>query len=431
MPVRDGRCEPARWSGLLFLLFFFLVAGDVQAQSASRADRWRQLRLQKAQRLHPYRPGRIEAMTLFVEENRVIERLSAGYKGFHPVIGGVSTGSGFGVGLSFSQPQSPGATYFTATGAITVLGYRLLRGTAGYGRGPWFVRGYAWLRDFPRETYFGLGPNSAAEARTNYSVDDRTFGGVIGARPGSGVLLAAEVSHFDMDLGPGENEDVPSIEQLFRDDDTPGLTRQPGFVIFGGRLVVDTRNLFDFWDIERRYAPTVDPLAKRSGNPDRGSFLSFAVTRYLDQDDGEFDFLRYEVEIQQYLRFNHGHRMLAFRHFSSFSHADEDARVPFYLMRTIGGPNSLRGFRDFRFRDRHALLFNLEYRWQAWSGLDGALFADAGKVFSRTSGWNLRDLETSYGVGLRFNTAGSVLMRIDLARSREGARLNVKVGQVF
>ena len=55
-------------------------------------------------------------------------------------------------------------------------------------------------------------------------------------------------------------------------------------------------------------------------------------------------------------------------------------QVPFYLMPTLGGNDSLRGFRDYRFRGPHALLLQGEYRFEIWSGLDGALFYDAGKV---------------------------------------------------
>ena len=57
--------------------------------------------------------------------------------------------------------------------------------------------------------------------------------------------------------------------------------------------------------------------------------------------------------------------------------------MPFYLMPTLGGNDTLRGFREYRFRGPHAILRRREYRWEIWSGLDGALFYDAGKVANR------------------------------------------------
>ena len=54
--------------------------------------------------------------------------------------------------------------------------------------------------------------------------------------------------------------------------------------------------------------------------------------------------------------------------------------MPFYLMPTLGGNDTLRGFRAYRFRGPHAMLLQGEYRFELWSGLDAALFYDAGKV---------------------------------------------------
>jgi outer membrane protein assembly factor BamA len=61
--------------------------------------------------------------------------------------------------------------------------------------------------------------------------------------------------------------------------------------------------------------------------------------------------------------------------------------MPFYFMPTLGGNDTLRGFREYRFRGPHAILAQGEYRWEIWSGLDGALFYDAGKVADRREIW--------------------------------------------
>ncbi len=64
--------------------------------------------------------------------------------------------------------------------------------------------------------------------------------------------------------------------------------------------------------------------------------------------------------------------------------------VPFYFQRTLGGPDDLRGFRQFRFRDRNMLLLQAEYRWEIFTAVDGAIFYDAGKVASRIEDLELR-----------------------------------------
>ena len=93
------------------------------------------------------------------------------------------------------------------------------------------------------------------------------------------------------------------------------------------------------------------------------------------------------------------------------------------MMPTLGGSTSLRGFREFRFRDKNIFMINGEYRFEAFSGLDMALFADWGDVGSTWSDIDFRDLKSDVGIGFRFNTYKSVILRFDIARSKqEGVR---------
>ena len=106
--------------------------------------------------------------------------------------------------------------------------------------------------------------------------------------------------------------------------------------------------------------------------------------------------------------------------------------MPFFFMPTLGGNDTLRGFREYRFRGPHAILAQAEYRWEIWSGFDGALFYDAGKVADQRSDLNFKDLESDYGFGFRFNTNNGVMFRVDAAfGSKDGNHLYIVVGGVF
>ena len=94
--------------------------------------------------------------------------------------------------------------------------------------------------------------------------------------------------------------------------------------------------------------------------------------------------------------------------------------VPFYYQPTLGGSQELRGFREFRFRDRNSLSLTAEYRWEAAWLLDGALFVDAGKVARERADLNFRDLDVSYGFGFRVHSNSAFVARLDFAFSREG-----------
>jgi len=71
-------------------------------------------------------------------------------------------------------------------------------------------------------------------------------------------------------------------------------------------------------------------------------------------------------------------------------------------------------------RDQNSLVMSAEYRWEASWMLDAAVFVDAGKVAATRGDLNLRDLATSYGVGLRVHSNSAFVARLDLAFSREG-----------
>ena len=82
--------------------------------------------------------------------------------------------------------------------------------------------------------------------------------------------------------------------------------------------------------------------------------------------------------------------------------------MPFYFKPTLGGSTSHRGFNDFRFRDDAVVYLNAEYRWEAFSGLDMALFSDWGNVASNVGQIKLYEVENAYGIGFRFNSHKAV-----------------------
>jgi outer membrane protein assembly factor BamA len=137
------------------------------------------------------------------------------------------------------------------------------------------------------------------------------------------------------------------------------------------------------------------------------------------------------MEAQQYFPFFNQRRVIAVRGKLEMTDANSDQQIPFYLLPVVGGSEDLRGYREFRYRDRDSLVFNLEYRWEAFSGLDLALFGDAGNVFPKAGDIQLDKLKTSYGLGFRFNTDRSVFWRIDIGFSPEGTRTFVKFNHVF
>ena len=115
--------------------------------------------------------------------------------------------------------------------------------------------------------------------------------------------------------------------------------------------------------------------------------------------------------------------MLALFVKSRFTYAGRDDRiVPFYGQPQLGGNFELRGFNQYRFSDNNAFIAAIEHRWYAFTGLEMALFVDAGKTVSEKGRIDLSNLNYSGGIGFRARVQDAIVLRFDLATSREGFR---------
>ena len=119
------------------------------------------------------------------------------------------------------------------------------------------------------------------------------------------------------------------------------------------------------------------------------------------------------------------------RRFASTCDASTGSVVPFYLLPSLGGKNTLRGYLDYRFHDRHMQAFSAESRWGLFTHLDAAIFADFGKVAATRGDLNFKDLKTSYGAGLRLHNRTYTFARLDFGRSTEGWRILAQMSDPF
>ena len=153
-----------------------------------------------------------------------------------------------------------------------------------------------------------------------------------------------------------------------------------------------------------------------------GGLYRFAYEEFnpLQGDGGTFGFAR--TEIVQHLPIMRETWVVSLRARTESIVRKSDV-VPFFLMPSLGGGNSIRGFATERFRDRHTALLSGELRWfPNRLGLDMALFADAGTLAPQRTGLRLDQMKTDYGIGIRFHTPTSTVLRLEVARGIEGLR---------
>jgi hypothetical protein len=414
----EGTSERAAWmlrGAAVCLAIHTLTAVPLLAQEpTTRAEALRREREAKSTRLTPPESGRLERTLLALENGRLFERILNPAEGFFPKVGNITTGSGFSFGPAYRKRGLFGdESDFSVFAAGSFSRYWMLDAKLTLPRlagDRMFADLHGRRYDFPQEDFFGLGPDSRREDDVTYGLRSTQVGGTAGIRLRPWLGLSGSVDYLTPRIHPGDGS--RPINALFSPVDAPGLDVQPDFI----RYEVLT-------DLNYR-----QPL----GNPRRGGRYALLFQLFDDRNGNQDSFQRFELDLQQYISILKERRVLALHALASVSDAGEGQAVPFYLQRTLGGPDDLRGFRHFRFRDQHLLLLQAEYRWEIFTAVDGAIFYDTGKVASRREDLDLRNLESDYGIGFRFGTSNGVFLRVEGAfGSSAGKHFILRFGNVF
>ena len=162
----------------------------------------------------------------------------------------------------------------------------------------------------------------------------------------------------------------------------------------------------------------------------RGGFYSITGHDYNDRTKA-FGFRQIEYEAVQHLPVLREAWVLSFRARAMTTLEKGDQQIPFFMLPTLGGSSTLRGYPSLRFRDRNSLLLQAEWRIMASRFLDSAVFYDAGKVTALRSDLDLNGMKHDYGFGLRFHGPISTPLRVELAKGREGLVLVIATSAVF
>ena len=400
---------------MAWLMPGLVVCLPLCAQVTSRVEAIQATRQEKARKLAPDETSRLERWLVQVKEKRLIERITAGTTGLGVKLGGLTTGSGFAAGPQYLRRDfGDGDLVIRGSARASLKRYQLFDLEISL---PKLLRErlaldfFAVHRNYPRVDYYGPGPDSAKTGRSDFRLEDTAYDFAGGVKPWRYLKLGGGLGYLQVNVGPGADPRFISTDKIFTPAVTPGIDHQADFLRGGGFLQLDWRD--------------------NPGGPRRGGNYVVRYQSYADRTLGRHSFRRLDLEAQQYLPFFNERRVIALRGKSVLTYTDTGQRVPFYLQPTLGGSDDLRGFRSYRFYDDDLIALNAEYRWESFSGLDVALFADAGKVFPRRAQWNFKNLESAVGFGFRFNIRNNVFLRLDVGFSHEGHQIWVKFDNVF
>ena len=384
-------------------------------QTESRAGEIQKERQERSTHLKAEQQSNVERGMVEVEEKKLPERLLSGVNGLGVKLGGLVAGSGFAIGPQYLREDlfSGNLTFRTSAEASYKLyqKYELQVTLPKLAKRRLFADFYSSHRNYPRINFYGLGSRTPKGQRSDYRLEDTATDLILGVKPVGFVRLGASAGYLWVNVGPGTDSRLISTEQQFTPEQAPGIDRQTDFFRYGGFAQIDYRD---------------DPFGPKSGGNYVGQY-----TWYQDRKLGLHDFQRLDVDLQQYIGFFNKRRVIALRARTVLTDTRGAQVLPFYMNPILGGSEDLRGFRPFRFSDKNLLSLTGEYRWEAFSGLDMALWVDGGKVFQRHAQLNFANLEASYGFGLRFNALNRTFIRLDVGFSREGFQIWFKFNDVF
>jgi hypothetical protein len=350
-------------------------------------------------------------------------------EGVHLVTGSVVPGSGLAAGIGYGKTSvsENWRIKFDSSARVSIKKYwevdtnlRLTKSSntfsgSGGPSGDLKIDLYALVKDMPRLDFFGIGPESKEQNRAVYHYRE----GVLGLDISKPVASAFDIGGAFETILPRiqfiTNPTVRSVERVYSDANAPGIRRQPTYLHFAA-----------FAGLHSAGQPESRMLNYR-----------FLYHFYQDVTEHRFSFRRFDADLDN--KFPFGKNEVRIRGRLSFSETKDLQRVPFYLMPTLGGSNianddTLRGFRDYRFRDRDLGLLQLEYMRTVYGPINLIAFYDTGKVASSISHFSDGRLRHTYGFGMVVvpRRGDNVLIRFYVALgSGEGSHTYFGAGDLF
>ena len=299
-------------------------------------------------------------------------------EGFRLAFGGVVPGSGIAAGVGYGKKKvyESWRLNFDSSARVSVKKYwevdanlRLTRSSntfsdldAGGPSGDLKINLYGVVKDTPRLDYFGVGPETAEQSRAVYHYRE----GVVGADISKPLKRWLDVGGAVESIWPHivriSNPTVTSVERIYTETSAPGITSQPAYLHYVAFAGVHT-----------------------PGQPEsRKLDYKFLYHIYHDWQDHRYSFRRFDADLRHKFTIADKNE-IRIRGRISLSETKDGQSVPFYLMETLGGSNirsddTLRGFRNYRFRDRDLALLQVEYLRQLYGPIDFIAFYDTGKV---------------------------------------------------
>jgi outer membrane protein assembly factor BamA len=266
-------------------------------------------------------------------------------------------------------------------------------------------------RFYPQHVYYGTGIRSNVADRADYALSGVSVEGVWQRQFTRTVGISVRGGVLDLDVGRGTNNSVANFEERFVPEAISGGLSQPRFLTIGAALVRDTRQ---------------QPAA-----PEDGTFVGVAARRFTAGGAPDPDFTRVALDIRGYAKPLTSRGVVAVRGLLSADFTDSGRPTAFYLQQYLGGGDTIRGLKSYRFQDQSLFVLTAEYRWRVHRHIDLVPFLDAGNAAAGLSRLTFNSLSVAPGIAIRARTNRRTLARLEVARGSNGYRILVATGPAF
>lgn len=321
-------------------------------------------------------------------------------RGFFPVFDSVYAGGSLTLGGGYGWAYGDKGM-FAVRGLYSIKNYKLFD---AFTASPGHMNGHLTLfatggwRNATDAAFYGLGMTASTANRSDFDLKETYARGNAELRNDWSVLKGG-VGLEAYVIGPSGKNDH-STEGSLTPEEAPGLGADPTYIHSQATAGLDTRT--------------------SPGYSRRGGYYGATVHNYVNTN-GRFDFNRVDGEAIQHIPILRETWVVSLRGKVMSTLGDDPSDTPYFLLPSLGSGSTLRGYSSWRFRDRHALLTQGEFRWiPNRLAMDMAIFYDAGKVAPRFDDLSFKGMAHDWGVGVRFHGPSFTPLRIEVARGSEG-----------